>query len=129
MDEKKKIIRNFKEIISEIKKHNKNYFGFDSPKISDHDYDLLKKNALKLEKNFPYLKKIGSVSNIVGSKPGNQFKKIEHLSPMLSLSNAFDYEDMKEFLKKINNFLNEKNKSIELFCEPKIDGRSATLIY
>ena len=129
MDEKKKIIRKFKELVLEIKKHNKNYFGFDSPKIPDHEYDLLKKNALKLEKNYPYLKKIESVSNIVGSKPDNQFKKIKHLSPMLSLSNAFDSEDMKEFLKKINNFLNEKDKSIELFCEPKIDGISATLIY
>ena len=48
---------------------------------------------------------------------------------MLSLSNAFDYEDMKDFLKKINNFLNQKNKKLELFCEPKIDGISATLIY
>ena len=48
---------------------------------------------------------------------------------MLSLSNAFDYEDMEDFLKKINNFLNQKNKKLELFCEPKIDGISATLIY
>ena len=48
---------------------------------------------------------------------------------MLSLSNAFNLEDMKDFLKKINNFLNFKNKEIELFCEPKIDGISATLIY
>ena len=48
---------------------------------------------------------------------------------MLSLSNAFDKKDMKDFLKKLNNFLNIKNKNIELFCEPKIDGISATLIY
>ena len=48
---------------------------------------------------------------------------------MLSLSNAFEISDMKDYLKKINNYLNLKNKEIELFCEPKIDGISATLIY
>ena len=48
---------------------------------------------------------------------------------MLSLSNAFNLKDMEDFLKKIRNFLNIKNKEIELFCEPKIDGISATLIY
>ena len=48
---------------------------------------------------------------------------------MLSLSNAFDKNDMLDFLKKINNFLNLKDKDIELYCEPKIDGISATLIY
>ena len=48
---------------------------------------------------------------------------------MLSLANAFNLEDMKDFLKKIGNFLNTKHEFIELFCEPKIDGISATLIY
>ena len=48
---------------------------------------------------------------------------------MLSLSNAFSDNDMEDFMKKLNNFLNEKNKFIELFSEPKIDGISSTLIY
>ena len=48
---------------------------------------------------------------------------------MLSLSNAFNNQDMQDFLKKINNFLNIKNEKLELFAEPKIDGISATLIY
>ena len=69
------------------------------------------------------------LDNNVGATPLNKFKKIHHLKPMLSLSNAFDRNDMKDFLKKINNFLNYKNKDIELFSEPKIDGISATLIY
>ena len=69
------------------------------------------------------------MNKIVGSPPLNKFKKIKHLSPMLSLSNAFNVADMKDFLKKINNFLNFNNKDIRLFCEPKIDGISATLIY
>ena len=48
---------------------------------------------------------------------------------MLSLSNAFNAKDMQDFIQKINNFLSQKNTKIELFCEPKIDGISATLIY
>ena len=129
MSESKEIIVNYKKLVKEIKKHNKHYFQYDTPKISDKDYDLLKKEALKLEKKFPYLKKITDIKSIIGSKPLNKFNKIKHISPMLSLSNAFNIEDMKDFLQKIGNFLNKKNQTIELFCEPKIDGISATLIY
>ena len=74
-------------------------------------------------------KKIESISKIVGAKPSNKFKKIKHLKPMLSLSNAFDKNDIDDFLKKINNFLNINDKYMELYSEPKIDGISATLIY
>ena len=82
-----------------------------------------------LEAKHPYLKRIFQKSNLVGAPPSNQFKKIKHLSPMLSLSNAFNKEDVEDFLKKTNNFLNLNEKNIEIFTEPKIDGISATLIY
>ena len=65
----------------------------------------------------------------MGSKPTNKFKKIKHLSPMLSLSNVFNKENMEDFIKKVNNFLNISDKNIELISEPKIDGISASLIY
>ena len=65
----------------------------------------------------------------MGSRPSNKFKKVKHLKPMLSLSNAFDKNDMKDFISKISNFLNTKGKNIEFSSEPKIDGISATLIY
>ena len=129
MNEKNKIINEFKKLLLELKKHNKFYYVKDSPLITDSEYDLLKKNILKLEKDNPFLKKIETVSKIIGAKPSNNFKKIKHLIPMLSLSNAFDDKDMGDFLKKINNFLNLKNNNIELISEPKIDGISATLIY
>ena len=69
------------------------------------------------------------LNKLVGAKPTNKFSKIHHLKPMLSLSNAFDKKDMLDFSKKISNFLNTKNKNLELFSEPKIDGISASLIY
>ena len=129
MDEKNKIIANFKKQISEIKKHNKFYYTNDNPIISDAKYDELKRNLLEQEKKFPFLKKIDSVSKLVGAKPSNKFKKIKHLKPMLSLSNTFDKNGIKDFLKKINNFLILSEKNIEFYSEPKIDGISATLIY
>ena len=106
--------------IQEIKKHNKFYYEKNSPKISDEKFDILKKEILDLEKKYPFLKDTDSVEKIVGSTPSNKFSKISHLKPMLSLSNAFDKNDMEDFLKKVNNFLNIKNKNLEFFSEPKI---------
>tara|TARA_A100001015_G_scaffold313530_1_gene420968 strand:- start:35 stop:2062 length:2028 start_codon:yes stop_codon:yes gene_type:complete len=125
----KDVILRYKEILKAIKEHNKNYYNYDKPQISDAEYDKIRTEGEKLEKKFTFLKKHGSLSEIVGSKPLNQFKKIKHLSPMLSLSNAFDFDDMHDFLKRIKNFLNYKNEEINFFCEPKIDGISASLIY
>ena len=129
MKKKTEIIKKFKKGLTEIKKYNNLYYNKDKPAISDNDYDKLKLEILKLEKKYLFLKKFGSIEKIVGAPPLNKFKKIKHLRPMLSLSNAFDEEDMKDFKKKINNFLNKKNIDIEFFAEPKIDGISATLIY
>ncbi len=129
MSDKIKITNQYKKKFVELKKHNKYYFSKDNPKISDDQYDQIKRELLDLEKKYPYLKSYGSVDKIVGATPSNKFKKIKHLKPMLSLSNAFDKNDMSDFLKKINNFLNINHKEIELFSEPKVDGISATLIY
>ena len=129
MEDNSKIKNKFKKKIETLIKHNKYYYVDDKPKISDSEYDIIKDELRELEKNYPFLKKYGSVEKIIGAPPSNKFKKIKHLAPMLSLSNAFDKRDMEDFIKKINNFLNRSDKNIELFCEPKIDGISATLIY
>ena len=129
MSIKKEIISKHKKNLNIIKEHNKNYYINDKPKISDAEYDQIKIEALKLENRYSFLKNYQSINSIIGAKPLNKFKKIKHLSPMLSLANAFNFEDMQDFLKKIKNFLNKKNENIELFCEPKIDGISATLVY
>ncbi|MDB9744786.1 NAD-dependent DNA ligase LigA [Pelagibacteraceae bacterium] len=129
MSNKKKIIDEYKKKIDFLIKHNKYYFTKDAPKVTDSKFDKVKKETLELVKKNPYLKKIKNLSNIIGARPSSKFKKILHLKPMLSLSNAFDRNDMVDFLKKINNFLNLKKENLELFSEPKIDGISATLIY
>jgi len=129
MQEKKNIINLYKKKIKNIKEHNKSYFIKDNPKISDSEYDKIKKEILELEKKYSYLKEIDSIDKIIGAEPSNKFEKIKHLSPMLSLTNAFNKEDMEDFHKKIKNFLNAKKENIELIAEPKIDGISASLVY
>ena len=116
--------------IQEIKKHNKLYYEKSSPEISDANYDKLKKNIIELENKHKHLKNKSSPSLKVGAKPSKNFLKSKHRVKMLSLSNAFDFEDLKNFEKKISNFLNfNKSNSIEYSVEPKIDGISASLTY
>ena len=129
MREKKDIIKKYSLKVKTLKEHSNFYFNLDKPKISDAEYDQLKKEIGELEKKFKFLKNLGLTNNLVGSFPTNKFKKIKHLEPMLSLSNAFEENDMKDFVKKVNNFLNLSNEKLELFVEPKIDGISASLIY
>ncbi len=127
--EKKEIEKLYKEKINQLKKYDEAYFENDNPIVSDADYDKLKKKILDFENEYVYLTNKDSPSQKVGYKSSDKFKKIKHLKPMLSLSNAFEINDMKDFLSKVRNFLNSKNTDIELSSEPKIDGISATLIY
>ena len=116
--------------IKELNKHNQLYYEKSSPKISDAEYDKLKQEIIELEKKYSFLESKGSPSLSVGAKPSKNFLKSKHRTRMLSLSNAFDYEDLKNFEKKISNFLNIKKSSpIEYSVEPKIDGISASLTY
>ena len=124
------ITKEFKEKLKKLKKHNDLYYNQDKPSVSDAEYDNLKKEIFQLENKYDFLKKLKLLDKIVGSPPTKKFNKIKHLSPMLSLANAFNKKDMQDFDKKIRNFLNlNKEETIELFSEPKIDGISATLIY
>ena len=127
--ERKEVQKVYFKKINKLKKYDQAYFDNDNPIISDKDYDNVKAEILNLEKKYKYLKNKNSPSQKVGYKPSNKFKKIKHLKPMLSLSNAFEQTDMKDFLSKISNFLNKKDLNIELSSEPKIDGISASLIY
>jgi len=122
------IKKTYKKKIDELNQHNKFYFDRNAPKISDKEYDDLKKEIINLENKNSFLKSLNSPSNSLGYKPSKNFIKSKHRVKMLSLSNAFDENDLVNFEKKIFNFLNEKIK-IEYSVEPKIDGISASLTY
>ena len=128
--QRKEIEKVYIKKIRELTKHDKAYFKHDKPLISDRDYDLLKKEILTLEKKYKFLENKNSPSKKVGYKPSDKFKKVAHDIPMLSLANAFSKENIKDFIKKIRNFLNLKDfEKIDFSAEPKIDGISASLKY
>ena len=126
---KDNIIKDYLKKIKAVANYNKFYYQKDSPVISDQLYDDIKKEILELEKNNSFLKKYGSINDRIGFKPSSKFTKIKHAKPMLSLSNAFNISDIEDFIKKINNFLNNKNLDLSFAIEPKIDGISASLTY
>ena len=106
--------------IQQLKKHNHLYYEKSTPKISDREFDVLKKEILELEKKYGFLKDKESPSISVGYKPSKNFVKSKHRVQMLSLSNAIDKEDLQNFEKRIFNFLNlNKNNIIEYSVEPK----------
>ena len=95
-----KIFDRYKLKLKEFNKHNDLYFNKSKPIISDSDYDKLKIEILDLEKKYNFPKTTNSPSKIIGAKPSKNFIKLKHRVKMLSLSNAFDKDDLKNFEKK-----------------------------
>lgn len=119
-----------KKIADAIRAADKAYYQDDAPVLSDADYDDLRKNLLRIEEEYPELITADSPSQKVGVAPARGFKKISHVTPMLSLSNVFSEEDAADFLTRIARFLSVDNsEDIELVAEPKIDGLSCNLLY
>ena len=128
--DKKKIEADYNNKIKLLIKYNKFYFDKNQSIVPDNIYDNLKKEIFFLEKKFKFLNSKNSPSSNVGHKPSKNFQKANHRVPMLSLSNAFSEEDLKNFEKKITNFLSQKEGfEISYSAEPKIDGISASLTY
>ena len=128
--DKIKIKKIYEEKINLLSKYNNFYYNKSNPKVSDQQYDVLKNEILSLENKYKFLKSKNSPSKTVGHKPSKNFKKFQHRVPMLSLSNAFSEEDLKNFEKRILNFLSENSEFKILYsAEPKIDGISASLTY
>ncbi len=106
------------------------YYNKDAPAISDARYDILAKRLKDIEARFPQLKRPDSRSERVGSPIRSGFTKAKHLSPMLSLDNAFKDTDLSDFLDRARRFLGlPMDQEIPCFAEPKIDGLSASLRY
>ena len=124
-----RIKKEYLEKIKTLKNYNNYYYNKNKPIVDDATYDGLKNETLELEKKYKFLKSKDSPSQNIGYEPSKNFKNGKHKTPMLSLNNAFDREDLENFEKKIFNFLSFKNNNIEYSAEPKIDGISASLFY
>jgi DNA ligase (NAD+) len=115
---------------AEIKKHDERYYQKDAPTISDAEYDALRRRYEAIEERHPDLRTLESLSRKVGAAPARGFAKVRHAVPMLSLQNAFDAEEVTEFVGRIRRFLNLKEDEPLVFtAEPKIDGLSMSLRY
>ena len=124
----KDIEKKYFKLLKEIQKYNEYYYDKSSPIISDKEYDKIKNEIFKIEKNNKFLINNLSPSKSVGFHPSKNFIKSKHRVNMLSLSNAFNKEDLQNFEKKIFNYINQKIK-LDYSIEPKIDGVSASLTY
>ena len=121
--------KNYKKKLNLLENYNKHYYQNQKPLVSDKEYDELKSEILELEKKYGF-DDLKSPSVKVGYKPSKKFEKFKHKVKMLSLSNAFNEEDLINFQKKNINFLAlNKNYEFEYSVEPKIDGISASLNY
>ncbi len=112
----------------QLHRHNRLYHGLDQPEISDAEYDRLMQQLLALEAQFPELISNDSPSQRVGSEPLDSFSSVSHASPMLSLENAFNAEQLREFDARIKRFLS-REEAIEYLCEMKLDGVAVALTY
>ena len=123
------IEQRIKFLTKEINKHRKAYYQEDEPTISDADYDKLKIELEKLENEYPELKQKDSPTDKVGYVVLDEFRKVNHIIPMLSLNDIFSKEEIVDFVDRCKRFLGMENEELEIFCEPKIDGLSFSAVY
>lgn len=120
--------KEIRELRREIEKHNYQYHVLDTPLISDAEYDKLFRCLLDLERQHPELASTDSPTQKVGASPLEKFTTVAHTLPMLSLNNANDPEELREFEERIQRFL-KITEAIEYVAEPKIDGVAVELVY
>ena len=116
-------------LATEIARHDRAYHERDAPEITDAEYDALRRRNAAIETRFPALVRPDSPSHRVGAAPAGGFAKVRHGVPMLSLDNAFDAADFREFCDRARRFLGLKDERLALVGEPKIDGLSISLTY
>ncbi len=116
-----------KRLVDEINYHNYRYYVLDSPVISDEEYDRLLKRLKELEEKYNYILP-DSPTQRIGAPPLEKFEKVRHKEPMLSLDNAFNEEDLREFDRRVKRFLGI-NEDVQYTVEPKYDGLAIELSY
>lgn len=113
-----------------IARHNHLYHTQDAPEISDAEYDALVRRNNELEAAFPHLVRADSPNAAVGAAPAGHLAKVRHAQRMMSLDNAFDGDEVREFVARVRRFLKlADDEPVALTAEPKIDGLSCSLRY
>lgn len=121
------IRKEIERLVKEVNYHNYRYYVLDSPVISDQEYDRLFRRLKELEERYNYILP-DSPTQRIGAPPLEKFEKVRHAEPMLSLDNAFSYEDLVDFDGRVKRLLKAEG-DIEYTVEPKYDGLAIELTY
>ncbi len=119
-------IKRMNELVKLLKQYNYEYYVLDNPTVSDLEYDSLMKELERLETMYPAHALPDSPTKKVGDYLKLELEEITHANPMMSLANAFSYQELREFDEKIKRTVNQ---NIEYTCELKIDGIASTIHY
>lgn len=124
LTEKKKRHSELSELLSNF---SRQYYMFDNPVVSDAEYDKLYRELLDIEREYPELATESSPSQKVGAPVSKDFQKVVHKQKMLSLENAFNEEDIQNFINRVKKLTSKSQ--IDFVLEPKLDGLSASIVY
>lgn len=122
-------VAQMRSLIDTIKTHNYAYYVLDNPTLEDSEYDQLRRTLLELEEEYPDLVQPDSPINQVGDMPLSAFTQVTHDIPMLSLGNVFEYDDLRDFMRRVNDRLSVSQQSPEYEMELKLDGLAVSLKY
>ena len=123
------IVAQMRTFIDALKQHNYAYYVLDNPILEDSEYDQLRRSLLELEEEYPDLIQPDSPINQVGDMPLSAFTQVTHDIPMLSLGNVFEYDDLRDFMRRVNDRLSVAQQSPEYEMELKLDGLAVSLKY
>ena len=125
MSEKNEILHKIQKLRRELTHHAKLYYVYDSPEISDYEYDMMFAELKRLESENPEFFDPESPTVRVGGKALDKFGKVSHTARMDSLADVFSYDELHEFISGVNKIVPDTQWSVE----PKIDGLSVALRY
>jgi len=123
------VIAKMRTLIAQVRKHNNAYYVMDEPTISDNEYDQLRLSLIELEERYPELTQPDSPTASVGDNPLPSFSQVQHDIAMLSLGNIFNYQDLQEFMRRVNDRLSDADRNPEYEIEMKLDGLAVSLKY
>src|SRR4029434_4664535 len=115
------------DLRDKIRHHEYRYFVLDDPEIGDYDFDKLVEQLKKLEAEYPELITLDSPTQRVGGKPREGVVKLPHSSPMLSLDNTYNEQDLRAWERRVHELSGRHD--VEYVCELKLDGMSLALVY
>lgn len=118
--------KRIKDLQNLLNQYNYEYHVLDKPSVPDAEYDRLMLELVELESQFPQFKTPDSPTQRIGGEVLDTFKKVEHRTPMLSLSNAFNEQDLRDFDRRIRQII---GNDFSYVCELKIDGLAVSLRY